>query len=137
MFSAGQAASGRTAVIVSYARTPIGRINGSLAAKKGSELGAVAVRAAVERAGLLPSHVEEVILGNVVSAGMGQAPARQAAIFAGLPESVCCTTVNKVGVALLFPVVHILSLSANAAAPSLSEVTCVACGCDETLEDIN
>jgi acetyl-CoA C-acetyltransferase len=95
-FLLAKAASGRSAVIVSYARTPIGRINGSLASKKGSELGAVAVRAAVERAGLLPSQVEEVILGNVVSAGMGQAPARQAAIFAGLPESVCCTTVNKV-----------------------------------------
>ena len=90
-----QAAS-RTAVIVSYARTPIGRINGSLASKKGSELGAVAVQAAVARAGLTPDQVEEVILGNVVSAGMGQAPARQAAIYAGLPESVCCTTVNKV-----------------------------------------
>jgi acetyl-CoA C-acetyltransferase len=67
-----------------------------LASKKGSELGAVAVRAAVSRAGLQPEQIEEVILGNVVSAGMGQAPARQAAIYAGLPTGVCCTTVNKV-----------------------------------------
>ena len=90
------ASNHRQAVIVSYARTPIGRMGGALSSKKGSELGAVAVRAAVERAGLTPEQVEEVILGNVVSAGMGQAPARQAAIWGGLPESVCCTTINKV-----------------------------------------
>eukprot|EP00613_Pedinella_sp_CCMP2098_P050481 CAMPEP_0171817028 /NCGR_PEP_ID=MMETSP0992-20121227/858_1 /TAXON_ID=483369 /ORGANISM="non described non described, Strain CCMP2098" /LENGTH=408 /DNA_ID=CAMNT_0012431011 /DNA_START=15 /DNA_END=1241 /DNA_ORIENTATION=- len=89
-------AANRTPVIVSFARTPIGRLNGALGSKKGSELGAVAVRAAVERAGLQPDQIEEVILGNVVSAGMGQAPARQAAIYAGLPTSVCCTTINKV-----------------------------------------
>lgn len=62
-----QVAAGRTPVLVSYARTPIGRLSGSLGSKKGSELGAVAVRAAVERAGLRPDQVEEVILGNVVS----------------------------------------------------------------------
>mmetsp|Transcript_35983 Transcript_35983/g.80931 ORF Transcript_35983/g.80931 Transcript_35983/m.80931 type:complete len:375 (-) Transcript_35983:88-1212(-) len=90
--------SGRTPVIVSYARTPIGKLNGALSSKKGSELGAVAVRAAVDRACLQSAAVspQEVILGNVVSAGMGQAPARQAAKFAGLPDSVCCTTINKV-----------------------------------------
>jgi len=89
-------AAARQAVIVSYARTPIGRLGGALSSKKATELGAIAVRGAVERAGLTPAQVEEVILGNVVSAGIGQAPARQAAMFAGLPEAVCCTTVNKV-----------------------------------------
>mmetsp|Transcript_139 Transcript_139/g.148 ORF Transcript_139/g.148 Transcript_139/m.148 type:complete len:407 (-) Transcript_139:180-1400(-) len=92
-FSTG---ASRSAVIVSYARTPIGRINGALASKKGPELGAIAVRSAVERAGLKPEQVEEAIIGNVVSGGMGQAPARQAAIYGGLPTSVCCTTINKV-----------------------------------------
>jgi acetyl-CoA C-acetyltransferase len=97
LFSRGfSTAANRSAVIVSYARTPIGRINGSLASKKGPELGAVAIRAAVERAGLKPEQVEEALVGNVVSGGMGQAPARQAAIYGGLPTSVCCTTINKV-----------------------------------------
>ena len=86
----------QTAVLVSYARTPIGKLGGGLASKSASELGAVAVKAAVSRAGLEAAQVEEVILGNVVSAGIGQAPARQAAKFAGLPDSVCCTTINKV-----------------------------------------
>jgi acetyl-CoA C-acetyltransferase len=82
--------------LVSSARTPIGSFQGVLSSVPVGKLGAVAVSAAVSRAGLLPEAVEEVIMGNVISAGAGQAPARQAALRAGLPESVVCTTVNKV-----------------------------------------
>ncbi len=86
----------REPVIVSAARTPIGRFQGTLAPLSAPELGAVAIRAAIERAGIDPAMVEEVLMGNVVQAGVGQAPARQAAIKAGLPPSVGATTVNKV-----------------------------------------
>ena len=69
----------KKAVLVSYARTPIGKLGGGLASQSATQLGALAVKAAVTRAGLESGQVEEVILGNVVSAGIGQAPARQAA----------------------------------------------------------
>ena len=82
--------------IVGAARTPIGRFLGGLSSLAAPELGAVAVRAAVERSGVDPAHVEEVIFGNVVQAGVGQAPARQAALGAGLPSSASATTINKV-----------------------------------------
>jgi acetyl-CoA C-acetyltransferase len=83
-------------VIVSAARTPIGRFQGTLSNVPASELGAVAIKAAVERAGIDPSSIDEVLMGNVVQAGQGQAPARQAAIKAGLPPFVGATTVNKI-----------------------------------------
>ncbi|CAG4935945.1 unnamed protein product [Parnassius apollo] len=83
-------------VIASAVRTPIGSFRGSLASLSASELGAVAVKAAVERAGIPKEEVKEVYIGNVCSANLGQAPARQAVIFAGLPKSTVCTTVNKV-----------------------------------------
>jgi acetyl-CoA C-acetyltransferase len=86
----------RIPVIVSGARTPVGRFLGGLGTLSAPELGAVAVRAAVERSGVDPSDVEEVILGNVVQAGAGQAPARQAAIGGGLPPTIPAVTVNKV-----------------------------------------
>ncbi|WP_240616744.1 acetyl-CoA C-acyltransferase [Sphingorhabdus sp. YGSMI21] len=82
-------------VILSYARTPMGGMQGALGEVSASDLGAVAVKAAVERAGVDGSDVERIYMGNVLSAGQGQAPARQAAIFAGLPQSVEATTVNK------------------------------------------
>ncbi|MEO5764650.1 MAG: acetyl-CoA C-acetyltransferase [Casimicrobiaceae bacterium] len=82
-------------VIVGAARTPLGGFQGDFASVSASDLGAVAIKAAVERAGLAPADVEEVIMGNVLPAGQGQAPARQAALKAGLPLSVGCTTVNK------------------------------------------
>ncbi len=82
--------------IVSAARTPIGRFLGALATLRAPELGAIAVKAAVERAGIKPTAVEGVIMGNVCPAGIGQAPARQAAIKAGLPPDVPALTVNKV-----------------------------------------
>ncbi len=79
--------SGREVVIVGAARTPIGSFLGSLAAVPAPRLGAIAIKAALERAGVAPAEVDEVILGNVLQAGVGQAPARQAALFAGLPEA--------------------------------------------------
>ena len=82
--------------IVGAARTPIGCFLGSLSSVSAPELGAVAVRAAVERSGVDPESVEDVIIGNVVQAGVGQAPARQAALSAGLPSSASATTINKV-----------------------------------------
>ncbi|WP_394647755.1 thiolase family protein [uncultured Sphingomonas sp.] len=83
-------------VILSYARTPMGSMQGSLAALSASELGAAAVKAAVERAGVDAAAIERIYMGNVLSAGVGQAPARQAAIGAGLGEHVEATTLNKV-----------------------------------------
>jgi len=83
-------------VIVSVARTPMGGMLGSLSGLAAYELGAVAIRAAVERAGVAPDQVDETIMGNVLQAGQGQAPARQAALGAGLPLGVGCTTVHKV-----------------------------------------
>ncbi|MEW5710302.1 MAG: acetyl-CoA C-acyltransferase [Pseudomonadota bacterium] len=82
-------------VIVSAARTPMGGLLGDLSPLTAHELGAAAIRAAVERSGVVPGDVEEVILGNVLSAGQGQAPARQAALGAGLALSAGCTTINK------------------------------------------
>ncbi len=84
------------AVILSAARTPVGKFQGSLASLPATQLGAIAVKAAVERAGIHPEEIEEVIMGNVVSAGLGQAPARQSSIHAGVPATVGATTVNKV-----------------------------------------
>ena len=83
-------------VIVSYARTPIGAFGGSLAGLSAPQLGSVAIRAALDRAAVAPDKVDEVIMGNVLTAGVGQAPARQAALGAGLPDSVETLTVNKV-----------------------------------------
>ena len=82
-------------VIASYARTPMGGFQGVLAPVKATDLGAAAVRAAVERAGVSPEAVEQIFMGCVLPAGLGQAPARQAALGAGLPNSVEATTVNK------------------------------------------
>jgi acetyl-CoA C-acetyltransferase len=86
----------REAVIVSAVRTPIGSFQGTLVPFAAPELGAVAVRAAVARAGVDPASIDEVLMGNVVLAGQGQAPARQAAIKAGLPPTIGATTVNKI-----------------------------------------
>ena len=82
-------------VIVSAARTPMGAFQGELKDFAAPQLGAAAIRAAVERAGIKPEQVQEVIMGCVLPAGQGQAPARQASIVAGLPLSTGCTTVNK------------------------------------------
>src|SRR5436190_79378 len=86
----------RTPVIVSATRTPIGRYLGGLSPLKAPQLGAIAIREAVKRAGIDASAIEEVIMGNVVQGGEGQAPARQAAIHAGLPGTIPSLTINKV-----------------------------------------
>lgn len=83
-------------VITGMARTPFGSFMGGLASLSGPQLGAIAIRAAVQRSGILPGQVSEVIMGQVLTAGAGQAPARQAAIGAGLPVSVPALTINKV-----------------------------------------
>ncbi len=83
-------------VIVSAVRTPMGSFMGSLSGVPATELGSIAIKGAVERAGIDPTVVDEVFMGNVLQAGVGQAPARQAALGAGLSDEVPCTTVNKV-----------------------------------------
>ena len=83
-------------VIVSAARTPIGSFLGSLSSIPATKLGSIAIKGALEKINLKPELVQEVLMGNVVQAGVGQAPARQASLGAGIPDSVPCTTVNKV-----------------------------------------
>lgn len=86
----------KNVVIVAAARTPIGSFLGSLSSVSASKLGTVAIKGAMDKINLDPASVNEVLMGNVVQAGVGQAPARQAAIGAGIPDTVPCTTVNKV-----------------------------------------
>ena len=88
--------NGNTPVILSAARTPTGKLLGALAKESATDLGATAVQAAVERSGIDPNSVYEVIMGNVVSAGAGQAPGRQAALRGGLPDTVGASVINKV-----------------------------------------
>ncbi|XP_060525415.1 acetyl-CoA acetyltransferase, mitochondrial isoform X2 [Cylas formicarius] len=88
--------SSNDVVIVSAVRTPMGSFLGSLAPLSATKLGAVAIQAAIERAGIPKEEIKEVLMGNVCQGGVGQAPARQATIFAGLPKATICTTVNKV-----------------------------------------
>lgn len=82
--------------IISAVRTPIGSFGGSLSTVPAPQLGAAAIKGAISKAGISPSVITEVFMGNVLQANLGQAPARQAAIFAGIPDNVPCTTVNKV-----------------------------------------
>lgn len=82
--------------IVSAVRTPIGSFNGSLSSISATQLGATAIKGAIRKISLDPKEVDEVYMGNVLQAGLGQAPARQAALFAGIPNTVPCTTINKV-----------------------------------------
>jgi acetyl-CoA C-acetyltransferase len=86
----------REVYILSAVRTPLGTFGGGLASVSATKLGAAAIKGALDKAGVAPEMVQEVFMGNVLSAGLGQAPARQAALFAGLKQEVVCTTVNKV-----------------------------------------
>ncbi|MBA3672090.1 MAG: acetyl-CoA C-acetyltransferase, partial [Gemmatimonadaceae bacterium] len=88
--------SSRIPVIVSAARTPVGKFLGALSSLSAPELGAIAIRAALERSGVPAGEVNEVIMGNVVQGGVGQAPARQAMLKAGIPSTVSALTINKV-----------------------------------------
>ncbi|GIR57542.1 MAG: hypothetical protein CM15mP65_01230 [Crocinitomicaceae bacterium] len=83
-------------VIVSAVRTPMGSFGGSLSSVSATKLGATAIKGALEKINLDPNEVQEVYMGNVLQANLGQAPAKQAAIFAGISENTPCTTVNKV-----------------------------------------
>lgn len=83
-------------VIISAVRTPIGSFGGALSTLSATDLGAAAIKGALDRAGVAPNQVQEVYMGNVVSANVGQAPAKQAALKAGLPANIPCTTINKV-----------------------------------------
>ena len=84
------------AVILSAARTPVGKFQGALSGVAATKLGAIAIQATVDRAGIDAHDIEEVIMGNVVQAGEGQAPARQSGIYGGIPATVSASTVNKV-----------------------------------------
>ena len=86
----------KSVYIVGIARTPIGSLGGALAVVTAPQLGATAIKEALKRAGVKPDQIQEVFIGNVVSAGIGQAPAQQASIFAGIPTNTPCTTINKV-----------------------------------------
>src|SRR6266850_674448 len=86
----------KEAVIISAVRTPVGKFLGALKSFKATDLGAIVVREAVKRAGVAPADVDEVIMGCVIQAGLGQNPARQAALRGGLPDTVSAVTVNKV-----------------------------------------
>src|SRR5215211_4612755 len=86
----------RTPVIVAAPRTPIGRFLGGLSPLTAPELGAIAIREAVRRSGVNIDDIEEVIMGNVIQGGVGQAPARQAALKSGIPSSISAVTINKV-----------------------------------------
>lgn len=93
---AGDSIKPRDVCIVGVARTPMGGLLGSISSLSATKLGSIAIKSALERASVDPSHVQEVYFGNVLSANLGQAPARQAALGAGIPNSVVCTTINKV-----------------------------------------
>src|SRR5688572_24437272 len=84
------------AYVISGARTPIGKFLGAFSGQSATELGAIAVREAIARSGLSAQEIDEVILGMILSAGAGQAPARQAALKAGLPSTIAALTINKV-----------------------------------------
>lgn len=86
----------KTVYIVSAARTPIGAFNGSLATISATQLGGIAIKGAIQKAGITPEQVQEVFMGNVISSGLGQAPGTQAMLSAGIPNTVPATTINKV-----------------------------------------
>jgi len=116
-------------VIVGAARTPVGSFQGSLASLPAPRLGAIAIKAAIERAGIKPEDVATVFMGHVLQGGVGQAPARQAALYAGLPKSVPCVTVNKVCGSGLEAVIEAARIIA------LGEADCVVAGGMESMSN--
>jgi len=98
-------------VIISAVRTPIGSFGGSLSTISASKPGALVIKNAIERAGISNDLIDEIYMGNVLSANIGQAPARQAALFADLPNTIPCTTINKVcasGARIVVTLIHVL-----------------------------
>jgi acetyl-CoA C-acetyltransferase len=122
--------SNRTVYIVSAVRTPMGSFGGSLKDFSAPQLGAIAIKAAIEKAGIQPDQVQEVLMGCVIQANTGQAPARQAAKFAGLPDTVICTTVNKVCAS------GMKAISQGAQAILLGDVDVVVAGGMESMSNV-
>jgi len=120
----------REVYIVSAVRTPIGSFGGSLKELSATKLGAIAINGAVERAGVKPEQVDELLMGSVIQAGLGQAPARQACKASGLPDSVICTTVNKVCASGL------KAVSQGAASIALGEAEIVVAGGMESMSNV-
>ncbi len=125
-----QVSMSKKVVIVSSARTPIGSFMGSLSSLTASQLGTIAIKGALEKINLDPKLVSEVFMGNVVQAGVGQAPARQAALGAGIPDTVPCTTVNKVCSSGMKAVMH------AAQAIALGDAEVVVAGGMESMSNI-
>lgn len=122
--------SNRTVYLVSAVRTPMGSFGGSLKDFSAPQLGAIAIKAAIEKAGIQPDQVQEVLMGCVIQANTGQAPARQAAKFAGLPDTVICTTVNKVCAS------GMKAISQGAQAILLGDVDVVVAGGMESMSNV-
>ena len=116
--------------IVSAVRTPIGSFGGSLKDVSATKLGAIAIKAAVEKAGIQPDMINEVLMGCVIQSNLGQAPARQAAKFAGLPDAVVCTTVNKVCAS------GMKAVSQGAASIALGEADIIVAGGMESMSNV-
>src|SRR5438477_12296842 len=116
-------------VIVGAARTPIGAFQGSLSSLPAPRLGAVAIKAALERAGVKPEEVKTVFMGQVLQGGVGQAPARQASLYAGIPKTVPCVTVNKVCGSGLESVIEAARVIA------LGEADCIVAGGMESMSN--
>src|SRR5437764_10136831 len=123
------ASQGKKVVIVGAARTPIGAFLGSLAAVPAPRLGATAIQAALQRAGVKPEEVKTVFMGQVLQGGVGQAPARQASLYAGIPNTVPCVTVNKVCGSGLESVIEAARVIA------LGEADCIVAGGMESMSN--
>jgi acetyl-CoA C-acetyltransferase len=120
----------REVYIVSAVRTPIGSFGGSLKELSATQLGAIAINGAVEKSGVTPDQVDELLMGSVIQAGLGQAPARQACKASGLPDSVICTTVNKVCAS------GMKAVSQGAASIALGEAEIIVAGGMESMSNV-
>src|SRR4028118_2382164 len=120
----------REVYIVSAVRTPIGSFGGSLKELSATKLGAIAINAAVERAGIKPEQVDELLMGCVIQANLGQAPARQACKISGLPDEVICKTVNKVCAS------GMKAISQGAASIALGEGDIIVAGGMESMSNV-
>ncbi len=120
----------REVYIMSAVRTPIGSFGGSLKEVPATKLGAIAINGAVAKAGIKPEQVEELLMGCVIQANLGQAPARQACKISGLPDSVICTTVNKVCAS------GMKAVSQGAATIALGEADIIVAGGMESMSNV-
>src|SRR5215510_12458936 len=116
--------------IISAVRTPIGSFGGTLKDIPATRLGAIAIKSAIAKAGILPEQIEEVLMGCVLQANLGQAPARQAAKYAGLPDKVICTTVNKVCAS------GMKAIAQGAQSIMLGDADIIVAGCMENMSSV-